>query len=198
MAPVEEFQQVSPRVFFWQGYSSATRADLCSSAVIAQEGLVFIDPIPLALAVQEELTAFARPHSVVVTSANHWRAGKEYAKRFGIPLLAHPAAGDDVKTDGALSEGTRVAGDLEVIELPGAALGEIALLQPGESLHVGDAILNTPPYGFAFLPEKYCEDASLMRQSLRKLLHAEFRLLLFAHGTPLVTDARARLAQLLA
>jgi hypothetical protein len=37
-----------------------------------------------------------------------------------------------------------------------------------------------------------------MRQSLQKLLRADFHLLLFAHGTPLVTDARARFAQLLA
>jgi glyoxylase-like metal-dependent hydrolase (beta-lactamase superfamily II) len=198
MRPVEEFQQVSPRVIFWEGYEAAVKTDLSCSAVIAAEGLVFIDPIPLAPSAEEELCAIAAPCAVVVTSENHWRSAAGYARRFQIPLHAHPAAGDGQKIDGALTSETKLAGDLQVIEIEGAAAGEIALHLPGESLHVGDAIIHADPWGFSLLPDKYCSDPPLLRQSLRKLLRAEFRLLLFAHGTPLVTDACARLAQLLA
>ena len=91
-----------------------------------------------------------------------------------------------------------MAGNLHVLDVAGAGPGEIALRHPAGSLHVGDALIHAEPYGFSLLPDKYCEDPKKMRASLRKLLQEEFRLLLFAHGTPLVTDARKRLAELLA
>ena len=84
-----------------------------------------------------------------------------------------------------------------IITLPGAAPGEIAL-HAGNVLHVGDALIHLPPYGFAPLPEKYCADAQELRASLGKLLRFPFEVLTFAHGLPLVSQARQRLATLLA
>jgi glyoxylase-like metal-dependent hydrolase (beta-lactamase superfamily II) len=63
---------------------------------------------------------------------------------------------------------------------------------------VGDALINFEPHGFGLLPAKYCLDPSLMRQSLRKLLDYAFDRMLFAHGTPILSGARARLERLLA
>ena len=95
-------------------------------------------------------------------------------------------------------DGELVAGDLQVYEVPGAAAGEIALFDAaGGSLHLGDAVINAGAYGFSLLPQKYCEDAKQLRDSLRALLPLPFRLILFAHGTPMVTGAHQRFTQLL-
>lgn len=198
MAQADEFQQVAPGVVQWQAYDSRIKTDLCASAVVAAAGLVFIDPIPLAAEALEELTAHATPHAIVVTNHNHWRSAEDYRRRFSIPVHAHPSANEDGTPDVLLHEDDVLAGDLRVIELPGGAIGEIAVLHPGGSLHLGDALIHVEPIGFALLPDQYCTDAKQLRESLRKLLQADFQLLLFAHGTPIVTDARARLARLLA
>ena len=63
---------------------------------------------------------------------------------------------------------------------------------------VGDALINFEPYGFDFLPAKYCRDFKLMRRSLPKLLGYTFERMLFAHGTPILSGARAKLERLLA
>lgn len=63
---------------------------------------------------------------------------------------------------------------------------------------IGDALINFEPYGFTFLPDKYCSDARELRASLRKLQSLSFERMLFAHGTPILANARERLTQLLA
>ena len=62
---------------------------------------------------------------------------------------------------------------------------------------MGDALINFEPYGFTFLPAKYCSNAKMMRRSLPKLLDYSFDRMLFAHGTPIVCGARQRLEELL-
>ena len=79
----------------------------------------------------------------------------------------------------------------------GAAPGEIALHAEGV-LHVGDALIHLPSTGFAPLPDKYCTDPRELRAALGKLLRFPCEVLTFAHGLPLVTHARQRLADLLA
>ena len=44
------------------------------------------------------------------------------------------------------------------------------------------------------LPEKYCEDAAKGRESLKKLLRFPVEIVTFAHGLPIVSQARQRLA----
>ena len=83
--------------------------------------------------------------------------------------------------------------------IDGGPLGEMALhyVEDGGTMIIGDALINFDPYGFEFLPAKYCRNAKLMRRSLRKLLDFSFDRMLFAHGTPILSDARTRLEQLL-
>jgi glyoxylase-like metal-dependent hydrolase (beta-lactamase superfamily II) len=86
-----------------------------------------------------------------------------------------------------------------VVALEGAASGEIALLYTPNSgtFIVGDALINFEPYGFAFLPGKYCSNQKQMRRSLRKLLDYKAERILFAHGTPILAGASDRLKSLL-
>jgi glyoxylase-like metal-dependent hydrolase (beta-lactamase superfamily II) len=90
-------------------------------------------------------------------------------------------------------------GNLLAIEIPGGPEGEAAIYdaRDGGSLIVGDALINFEPYGFAFLPKKYCMDEKQMHRSLRRLLDYDFERMLFAHGTPIMQSARKKLEQLL-
>lgn len=93
----------------------------------------------------------------------------------------------------------QLAPAVRLFQIEGAAPGEIALHFPGEggTLVVGDALINMGSHGFSFLPAKYCQDARQMRRSLPQLLDCQFERILFAHGTPIVAQARRRLAELL-
>ena len=58
-------------------------------------------------------------------------------------------------------------------------------------------MIHFDPYGFTFLPAKYCTNFKEMRKSLRDLLNYKVKRILFAHGTPIVSQADRRLHQLL-
>jgi hypothetical protein len=61
----------------------------------------------------------------------------------------------------------------------------------------GDAVVNLDGRGLELLPDKYCTDPAQLRNSLRSLREISFENALFAHGTPLIGSAAARIAGLL-
>jgi len=196
MACAEEFQTVREDLFFWQAYDASVKVDLSCCARQTSRGLVFIDPIRLADEALDELTARRRPAAIVLTNGNHERAARDFRERFQIPIYAHRDALAGLG-EVELREGEALMDELAVVELPGASPGEIALHGAGV-LHVGDALIHLPPAGLGILPDKYCSDPKQLRHSLGKLLSFPFDALTFAHGLPLVTQARERLSQLLA
>jgi hypothetical protein len=194
-----QFQQCADGLCFWQAHDPAVRVDLSCCARRTPRGLVFIDPIPLAETALAEVCARDTPAAIIVTNGNHARAAADFRGRFSIPVLAHPDATAELgfPVDHEIADGDAVLDMFTAITLPGAVPGEIALHADG-ILHVGDALIHLPSTGFAPLPEKYCTDARELRGSLGKLLRFPFEILTFAHGLPLVTQARQRLADLLA
>jgi hypothetical protein len=190
-------------LFLWQAYDPAVKAKLCSTAVAtASDQIILVDPIALA---ETELTRLCTQGPVggaVITNVNHHRAAKSYCTKFSAPVFGHCAsfADEQIASASFVTEGDKIAGELEVIELEGAAPGEIALYRAanGGTLIVGDALINFPPQGFACLPHKYCTDTRQLRRSLRKLLDYRPQRILFAHGTPILAGATARLRELFA
>ncbi len=199
MPRAAEFHQLRPDLFVWQAYEPAVKTDLTCCAVRTAQGVVFIDPIPLQKAAEAELLAIAPPRAIILTSGNHARAAADFRKRFAIPIHAHAEAAAEFPfaVDQTIADGETVLDEFTVIRIPGAAEGEIALHR-GDTVHLGDALIHQPPYGFALLPDKYCADPREMRRALGKLLRIPFELLTFAHGLPIVAHARQRLSQLLA
>ncbi len=211
----EEFQWVHQSeaggLAVWQAYDPATKVDLSSSALRIGRELLFIDPIPLADAALASLIDGATPAGLLLTNENHERAAADFARQFGIPIRAHrealPAFPPSLAVE-PFEDGARLFGALTAIALPGGPAGETALYWPGSKgepggvLILGDALINLESTGFAFLPERYCQDAKALKASARKLLavHAEpgggLRAIAFAHGTPLVTAAAERLRAL--
>jgi len=200
MTRAEEFHRVSEDLFVWEAYEPAVKCELTSCAVRVGDGLVLVDPIRLAAEALDELCAEAPPVRIICTNANHAREADFYRRRFCIPVAAHSEAIPeiDVEVDEAIGDSAKIEGLLEVCHIPGAPAGEIALRTPGGVVCAGDALIHLPGTGFGLLPGKYCRDEKLMRASLRKLLRWEFRVLTFAHGLPLVSNARSRLETLIA
>ena len=199
MARADEIHEIRPDLFFWQAFEPAVKTELSCCACRTVKGLVFIDPIPLQKAAEAELLAVAEPRAIILTSGNHARAAEDYRKRFSIPIHAHSEAAAEFSfpVDHTIAEGETLLDEFTVHAIPGAASGEIAL-QRGNALHLGDALIHQPPYGFALLPDKYCSDPREMRRALENLLRIPFELLTFAHGLPIVAQARQRLSQLFA
>ena len=190
------FAQLRPGVWVWHAYDSTVKTELFSAAIQTPSGILLVDPTPLPSAELSVLTGAGSIGGIVVTNVNHQRSALEYSRRLSIPVFGHS------ETLGAIKPAR--AGDLatlalDMIELPGAVTGEIALYQAsnGGTLILGDALINLESYGFTFLPAKYCLNQRQMRRSLQELLPLSVERILFAHGSPIVTRAGERLRALL-
>ncbi len=136
-----------------------------------------------------------------MTNSNHHRVSAQFADQFSAPIFARCETFPD-KTPSRFSsvaDGDKISDELRVIGIGGAATGEVVLhyAPNGGTLIVGDALINFEPYGFAFLPGKYCSNQKQMRRSLRKLLDYKAERMLFAHGMPILSGAGERLRALL-
>jgi hypothetical protein len=148
-----------------------------------------------------ELVGSGRVAGIIVTNANHHRASAKFAEKFSAPLFGRAEAlpknvAREVKN---VAEGDEISAGLCAIGVEGAAVGEIALhyAPDGGTFIIGDALINFEPYGFTFLPAKYCSNQKQMRRSLRKLLDYKAERMLFAHGAPILSRANERLRGLL-
>jgi hypothetical protein len=198
MTRADEIHRVTPNLFVWQAFEPAVKCDLTSTALKVGSELILIDPIGLSPDALEELLGEGKPALVVCTNGNHARAADWYRNQFGIRVVAHRGADGELEivADEWLGDDARLLDAVEVCPVPGAAAGEIAL-HFGDVLCAGDAVIHFPSTGFALLPDKYCVEPKLLRQSLRNLLRWDFGILTFAHGLPLTTQARSRFASLL-
>lgn len=200
MAIACELVQVAPSLLIWQCYDPALKADLFSTAITTRNGYFLVDPIRLTDAALGQLLNADSVNGVIVTNRNHLRASAEFADRFSVPIFAHAETFPGQAFPGTkIDDGGKICDELAVIGIEGAAAGEIVLHSApnGGTLVTGDALINFEPYGFTFLPRKYCSNEKEMRRSLRKLLTCKAERMLFAHGSPILSRAGERLQQLL-
>jgi hypothetical protein len=202
MPRAQEVDEVSPGILVWQAYDSKSKADLFSTALTTHTGTYVVDPIPLASDGLRTLRAQPKAAGIFVTNVNHARAAAEFARTLSVPIFAHCEISGtaDFPDATAAQDGEELSRGLTAVALDGGAVGEMALHynDNGGTMILGDALINFEPYGFGVLPAKYCQDANLLRQSLTKLLDYAFERMLFAHGMPILSGARAQLEQLLA
>ncbi len=201
MIAVSDFDRIAPHLALWHGYDPAIKADLYSSCVLTSRGAYLVDPIPLQSEALEELIGSSGVAAIIVTNSNHHRASAQFSGQFSVPIFARAETFSN-KTPRELqrvADGDEICDGLGVIGIDGTAAGEIVLhyASGGGTLIVGDALINFEPYGFTFLPGKYCSDEKEMQRSLRKLLDHKAERILFAHGTPILSGASGRLQGLL-
>jgi glyoxylase-like metal-dependent hydrolase (beta-lactamase superfamily II) len=183
MVCADELHRVADGVRVAHAYDPSCKSELWATALRFGDGTWLIDPISFSNEARAEIGHIA---GVIVTNENHIRA----AHNFDAPIASRVPDIGTIDVDEI---------PFTTIELPGAPPGEIAIYTPANSgtLVIGDALIHFEPYGFTFLPAKYCTDVKRMRRSLGQLLELQFERILFAHGTPIVAGAHARLAALL-
>jgi len=196
MDPIRHLHSPSPGIFCWKGYSEDVKADLSGTAVVVEDGLILVDPIPLAEEALEQLTAAGTPRKILLTSVNHQRDSLNLRGALKIPILAPVETKGEIEADEFFAEGKLPVPEVKPIRLPGFAMGETAYLFENRALVLGDAMINLAPEGFRMLPEQYCEDPHQAIRSLSRLAGiGEFEILCFAHGMPIEEEARERLLE---
>ncbi|HEY3662172.1 MAG TPA: hypothetical protein VGL24_03380 [Chthoniobacterales bacterium] len=201
MFQAPEIQALTPFLSFWHAYDPAVKSDLYATAVKSAAGLFLVDPIPLEPSALEELTGQDTVAGILLTNSNHLRAAERFSSRSQAPVFCAQVVAGELVAGCAreISDKEEISPGVSAIAIEGAAPGETAFhfAEDGGTIVVGDALINFEPYGFTFLPPKYCADQKEMRHSLRRLLDWPFQRLLFAHGTPILNSARERLETLL-
>jgi glyoxylase-like metal-dependent hydrolase (beta-lactamase superfamily II) len=199
MISAKEFHKVTSTLYHWGIYDSKVKCDLTSHAWQSTEGLIFFDPVPLAAQALEELIEGRQVYAILLTNSNHARCADWYRKQFSIPIIAPKSATRDLEItpDHSLDDFS-IPASIHSISLDGAAPGETAYYIEQEGiLIVGDAIIHLPPLGLAYLPDKYCTDSRKLRTSAQSLLRISPEYICFAHGAPIVYQAKIRLLSLL-
>lgn len=201
MQPASDFDRIASNIAIWHDYDSAVKAELYSTCLATSGGTYFIDPIPLKTEPLFELIGSNSVAGIIVMNGNHHRASAKFAEKFSAPLFGRTGsfpntAARELKS---VTDGDEISEGLRAIGIEGAADGEIALhyAPDGGTFIIGDALINFEPYGFTFLPAKYCSNQKQMRRSLRRLLDYKAERMLFGHGTPILSEARERLRGLL-
>jgi glyoxylase-like metal-dependent hydrolase (beta-lactamase superfamily II) len=194
----------------WRMYDEQVRAEMscCATREMSRENWLIIDPLPEVVPEIMRLVRGSPVLTVVLTNANHERGVHLLAEtcrihnqplRIFAPIQGVQGDYENMQTDWIDLQSEPLPEPFERIALSGFGPGESAVYDPRDSgiLHVGDALINLPKYGFTFLPEKYCADLPAGCQALRRLLDKPFERMTFAHGAPIVQQARHRLEQLL-
>jgi glyoxylase-like metal-dependent hydrolase (beta-lactamase superfamily II) len=201
MKPATQLKVVIKDLYSWSSFHVQWKTDFDSYAVKTPDGVVFVDPMKPAPVVVQQLEALGEPIGVFLTNAHHDRDADWFRKQYGIQVYAHEKAKSDcdTKIDVLVLDGERLPGGVRAIHLPGSAASEIALYtkMSGGIVMIGDALLNVPAKGLALLPDPYIEDRKQALQSLRKLAELDFKTVTFAHGNPLVDDAKKQILKFL-
>jgi len=201
MRPVSDFDGIASNIAIWHAYDPEVKAELYSICLATGAGTYLVDPIFLQHEAFDEMIGSGPVAGIVLTNSNHHRAAAQFAQQFSVPIFAHPETFPNDQTGQLtlVTDGDEICDGLRVIGIEGAPLGEIVLHYgvDGGTLIVGDTLINLQPYGFTFLPAKYCSNQKQMRRSLRKLLAYKAKRILFAHGTPILSAASERLRALL-
>jgi glyoxylase-like metal-dependent hydrolase (beta-lactamase superfamily II) len=201
MKPATTLNSVTSALFGWASFQTQWKVDFNSYALKTTGGVVFIDPTMPAPAVVKKLETLGDPLAIVLTSAHHDRDADAFRKRYEIQIYAHEKAQSDcdTKIDVLAVDGEKLPGGLKTLFLPGVTNTEMALFvkDTGGILLLGDALLNTPGKGLQLLPDQFIEDKKLARQSLQRLLDLNFKVATFAHGDPLLKDAKKTISDFL-
>ncbi len=200
MKPAVRLNEIVKQLYGWSSFHAQWKVDFDSYALNTPDGVVFVDPLKPGPAVVKKLDALGEPVAILLTNAHHDREADWFRKRYQVQIYAHEKAKSDCETkiDILVMDGEKLPGGIKAIHMPGSSASETAFyFKPGGIVFVGDTLLNQSGKGLSILSEQYCEDRKQARQSLTKLLDLNFKTLTFAHGDPLVDNAKARLASFL-
>jgi hypothetical protein len=179
----------------WSVFSQEKGYAFNGYAVATGEGTVAIDP-PDPGEGWAQLDAMAPFQGVWTSNRNHSRAAAAFRERYGVPVWAHEDDAERLEAgaDKTLAEAGTIAGELEVLHVPGKSPGELAFYLPGRrALIVGDLVIGVPPGELSTYPEEVIDDKEQLYRSAAKLLDYDFDALLLCDGEPFAAGGREKL-----
>jgi glyoxylase-like metal-dependent hydrolase (beta-lactamase superfamily II) len=192
--------ELLPDIWTWSWLSPPHGYNFNGHLIHLPDGNLCVDPIePTPEGLSEIVRRGVR--RIILTNRNHVRDANRIRSRTSARTAIHAedaayAQGQGAVIDDQLATGD-VVGPLRVIGVPGKSPGEIALHWPERRLLiVGDAVVGNPPGQLCLLREKVMDDPPRLRDGVRHLLDLDFDVLLVGDGTPILHDAKARLATL--
>ncbi len=193
-------RELLPGIYTWSWFSEPHGYDFNGHFLEVPGGNLCIDPVDTPPEVLAELArrGVAR---ILLTNRNHVRDANRVRSRTNARTAIHPAdagyaRGQQAEIDDELHVGERI-GPLTVVAVPGKSPGEVAFHWPARRmLIVGDAVIGNPANSCSLLRDKVMDDPAGLRTSVRALLDLDFDVLLVGDGVPILSDAKARLRDL--
>ena len=196
-AVAERVEEVASGVWSWS--VDDDRIDFVSTAhaVAGDEGIVLIDPLPLA---PEALAGIGEVTAICLTAGTHQRSAWRYRRELGVPVYA-PALSRliEEEPDERYSDGDELPGGLRAVFTPGAGTTQHTFLlqREGGVAFVPDLLAHTPERGLRIVSDRYLHDPAEARRSIRKLLELPFSILCLDHGEAIVDDPKGAIRALL-
>ena len=195
-------QEILDDIFRWTWFSEPHGYDFNGYLIRHQDGNLCIDPVQPGADVLDEIARIGATR-IVLTNRNHSRASNAVREHTGARTLIHADDATHARSQGTIIDGELHIGDrvgpLTVVAAAGKSPGEVALHWPGRKLlFVGDAVIGNPPGNCSLLREKVMDDPPRLRASVRSLCKLDFDALLLGDGVPILTDANARMKELVA
>ena len=182
-------EEVVPGVRRWAIHDERIDFPSAAYAVEGGDGVVMIDPLPLA---PEALRELGGVSAIVLTCGSHQRSAWRYRRELGAPVHA-PALSKEIdeEPDERYGDGDVLPGGLEAVFTPGAGTTQHTLvLGDPKVTFVPDLLVGTPDGRVAMLAARWMYDPAEARRSVEKLLDLDFDVLCLAHGAAVTEGAK--------
>ena len=203
--------KLTPQLFTWAEIHGASRnqAYNWNSFLVQDESnsvRALIDPLPLSESEIQQIDELGGPTHLMLTCAYHERSLMEFKRRWDCQVLIHENQVDEVEFtfDGTFADRDVLWDLVEAVRVPNVRHGEevsFYLKSHGGAFIFGDLLsggrkdCGIPDGKVGFNAPEYLVDLDKARLSLRVLLHFEFNLMCFGHGSPVVRSAKEVLRQ---
>ena len=168
-----------------------------------------IDPLPLSADEIQQIDELGGPTHLMLTCAYHERSLMEFKRKWDCKVLIHENQVQDAEFafDDTFADRDVLWGLVEVVRVPNVRHREevcFYLKNHKGALIIGDLLSGgrkdsgIPDGKVGFNAPEYLVDLDKARLSLRVLLHFEFDLICFGHGSPVVRDAKKVLRRFIA
>ena len=198
--------KLMPQLFTWVEVHGASlnQAYNWNSFLVQDEGnsvRALIDPLPLSVSQIQQIDALGGPTHLMLTCAYHERNLTEFKRRWDCQVLVHENQVDEVEFtfDDMFTDRDVLWDLLEVVRVPNVRHREevcFYLKNRKGALIIGDLLSGgrkdsgIPGGKVGFNAPEYLVDLDKARLSLSVLLHFEFDLICFGHGSPVVCGAK--------
>jgi glyoxylase-like metal-dependent hydrolase (beta-lactamase superfamily II) len=191
-------KEIVPDVQTWSVFMADRGYAFNGFAIATESGTLLIDPpepVDDGWGAVDLLEPFA---GVWITNRNHSRAAAAFRERYGITVWVHEADADRLEAgaDATVRGGELLAGDVQIVHVPGKSPGEIAFHLPrSRALVVGDVVIGVPAGRLSTYPDKVIDDMQELHRSAARLLEYDFEALLLCDGESLPDGGKEKLRE---